>query len=546
MFALTRFLVFFISIFTFVTALPVVAQPVVELQTQLAFPYQVRDRSITSLAVGSVNNLYLSLEAVCPRDEVVQIEVEMPQGFAAQGLPAGWQSGERAGKIILSRSLTAAAYFYSWAELLAIKCDSAVTLGEYTFKAKVTIGAQEAEQLLQVTVLEQTGRVQEKWDLVNILLPVDNEGAYDSRAAQNVLYVNDWSFESLRSRLSGKGAANLNALEAHPAGWFLLEIDNPARDSFVLRAKAELTNKDTGEVLPGLRPVSVSSEEDHAIMIAEEEHASSAMITLSGKPRQSYIIPLYTETDLAAGNYALRVTLEGPERTVEKSLPLEIVVRRNSTVYVLGFSLFCVFSFAVSFFINVRKWLTELGAKGVITVALFAAVAFGGITLPTTFLSDFLHVFLGPFAAFASGLLSGTFYYLLLTALFLLYPQTGTVSCLLLVRFILGALLLGRITPVGVMLFCTQAVILESFLYFLRGQDSQTSVGQRLILALALACADSISTLVNLELMIFFYRLYYASWYIWLYVLVCGFIYTAVGSWLGYALGHRLKNVTGE
>ena len=544
--SLLRSLTVFFSIFVLFAIFPCCAQLAAPDKAEFVFPYNVRDKNVSSIVSGSINNIYLSLEISGQEAKTAYIEIELPKNFQPQALPEGWQSSEYDEKNILKKELEIAPHFDVWVDLLPIKCAVGEKIGDYPLHLTVDIAGKKIEKKVIVNVLGQSSASTERWNVANIVLPVDRDGIYDGRAAQNVFYVSDWDFESLRSRLLGKGAANLNALEAHPAGWFLLEIDNPAHDSSVLRLKAELTDKKTGEILPGLRTAGVLHDDGDFAMTVEEGNASQAMLTLAGQEKQNYVIPIYTETDLTAGSYGLKITVSGPERIIEKTLPLDIVVRRNSTMYVLGFAVICVFSFVVLFSLNVRKWLLTLGAKGVITISLFAAVAFGGITLPTTILNDFLHVFFGPFAAFVSGLLSSTFYYLLLTALFLLYPKTGTVSCLLLVRFLLGALLLGRITPVGIMLLCTQAVILESFLYFMRQQGGFPSIGKRLTLAFVLACADSISTLVNLELMMFFYRLYYADWYIWLYVLLCGFVYTAAGSWLGYALGQRLKSVTGE
>ena len=65
-------------------------------------------------------------------------------------------------------------------------------------------------------------------------------------------------------------------------------------------------------------------------------------------------------------------------------------------------------------------------------------------------------------------------------------------------------------------------------------------------ICLMMGVADALITFVNLEQMMFFYRLYYADWYLALYMLINGLLYSAVGSWLGYKLGLKLRQVMGE
>ena len=43
----------------------------------------------------------------------------------------------------------------------------------------------------------------------------------------------------------------------------------------------------------------------------------------------------------------------------------------------------------------------------------------------------------------------------------------------------------------------------------------------------------------------FFDRLYYADWFIGLYMLMNGLLYSTLGSWMGYRIGSRLKQVMG-
>ena len=64
--------------------------------------------------------------------------------------------------------------------------------------------------------------------------------------------------------------------------------------------------------------------------------------------------------------------------------------------------------------------------------------------------------------------------------------------------------------------------------------------------SLIIGVADAFITMINLEQLMFFYRLYYADWYIGLYMLINGVLYSSIGSWFGYKAGIKLQQVMGE
>ena len=65
-------------------------------------------------------------------------------------------------------------------------------------------------------------------------------------------------------------------------------------------------------------------------------------------------------------------------------------------LFAVGFSFLCFLIVCLNAQ-NLKKCIFNIGAKGAITIALFAAVAFGSIVVPTTLLGDVLH---GCFRAF--------------------------------------------------------------------------------------------------------------------------------------------------
>ncbi len=522
------------------------------LTADAVFPYHIADTPKT-LPAGSVNPCYLVLANRQARPEIALLQLALPDGISAIKRD-DWLLTEHDGKRILSKQVELAADYEQWFDLIYLKTNEQMAPGQYALTLVIDASSGRQEKVIPFTAVErkalpeqaQKTQKQSDWRITQLVLPVDHDGLQDERAAENVITISDSNLEDLKNSLTGRGATNWAAIEHHPVGYLLLKMDNPNLDTQMLRLRAWLCDRASSQAVPGLRPAGKlsDSEQENAAQIGDESGgASTALIALTGKATEQFVIPLYADESLRQGEYILQVSLESGDKRQEASSPLRIVMRRGNSLAVLLFSGLCVLAFAGLFAAKIQYWLCRLGPKGVITVALFASAAFGSISIPTTLFGDLLHLLLGPFSGLASGLLSGTLLYLLLTALLMLYPGIGTIALMLLLKWLLGALLFGRLTPVGLAICCTQIVLLESVVAAIH-QAGQSN--NRIMLALSLGLADAAGTFVSMELMMFFYRLYYADWYIWLYVLVSGFLYSAVGSLMGSRIGKKLCQVTGE
>ena len=94
---------------------------------------------------------------------------------------------------------------------------------------------------------------------------------------------------------------------------------------------------------------------------------------------------------------------------------------------------------------------------------------------------------------------------------------------------------------------CVNVAILETLLYlsgFYRRQE--LSKGYMLFICLLMGVGDALVTFVNMEQMMFFYRLYYADWYLALYMLVNGLVYSSIGAWLGAKTGSKCSRLWGN
>lgn len=533
-------------------------------QLEAVYPYHLDQREAQVVQGGSTLPLYINIKSFdVPVEQKVRLRVQLPAGFTL--LPnAKWrteQDGE--GLTAVSDWLLPADFGQSF-DLLYLVSPPGAERG--TRQLRLEVAGPDWRQERQLTFSyepEQAGAASQSaaapgnkpdrskfnWYIQSVTLPVDNLGNRDDRAAEGVLYIRDTALEGFRSRMTGDGATNWSAVFNHPATFVLLELRNPQQDVQLLRFRAELVDKLTGAWQPGLCTAGKNNENSENGWAGEvgSSEATTALLSLDGKKAQSFIIPLYVDYfSVLEGDYSLRVTVSGNGQEKVQEVPLTIAKRHNLGAAAVGFAGLCSLVVLLSLR-RLRRCIGQLGARGAITVALFAALAFGGITLPTTLLGDVLHVLLGPFAGFVTGLLSGVLQYLLVMALLVLFRVPGVLALMYLLKYLLAGLMFGHFTPLGFLSVCVNIAVLELVLQlcgFYRRRE--LTVGYLLLVSLLLGVGDAVVTLVNMEQLMFFYRLYYADWYLALYMLINGLLYSSVGAWLGARTGAKLQQVMGE
>lgn len=537
------------------------------LELNAIYPYSMTDKTQAVVKGESTNPLYICLTSKdIPEVTNAKVIVELPEHFSALE-SRGWKVSDKQASI----AWIIPAHYGRGFDLLYIKADNAAENGEYNISVKVDAGKNAIEKQIPFKFQQSPSAVDQNrtlqaapnkknrkqkvdksqfnWYIQSVNLPVDSQGNKDDKVSEGVVYIRDTALEGFRNRIVGDGVTNWSAVFAHPACHLLLDMRNPQQDVRVLKFQAELLDKKTGALVPGLCTTGKVSEDNESGWAAET-HAkdmTTALISLDGKKMQTFILPIYVDyLRILEGDYTLRVTVSGNGQEKITELPLTITKKHNLGLAMVGVA-FASFLLVLFFAKKITNCIFVIGAKGAITVALFAAIAFGGITLPTTVFGDFLHVFLGPFSGLITGLLSGVFQYLLIMALIVLYRKPGVLALMFIVRFLLSGLMFGHFTPIGVLSCCVNIVILEMVLYF-SGFYSKKELSRSymIYICLAMGISDAAITFVNLEQLMFFYRLYYADWYLALYMIINGFLYSSLGSWFGYHTGTKLRQVMGE
>ncbi len=530
------------------------------MKLEAVYPYHLEKKGIEIVYEESTVPLYVNIVNFgndAPTE--TEVKITLPKGFkpVADGK---WHTQTIGDNTIVTTKWQLPQDYGQTFDLLYVEAQEDVPFGNKQVLVEAKSGAWQESKLLSFTYEAGQKAVAEipkgkkkldkkkfNWYIQSITFPVDNLGLKDDRAEAGVIYVRDTSLEGFRNRMTGEGATSWSSVFNHPAAHLLLELRNPQSDVRVLKFKAELTDKNTGEPVPGLCVAGSVDEESQGWQERNKANdATTALISLDGNKAPRFILPLYIDyLNVLEGEYNLRITLSGGGQEKLYEAPIVIAKKHSIGLFAVGFAFTCL-ALVLAFSYKIKNTIYAIGAKGAITVALFAAIAFGGITLPTTILGDLLHVFLGPFSGLVTGLLNGVLQYLLIVSLLVLFRAPGVLSLMFVVKFMLSGLMFGHFSPLGVLSCCVYIVVLEATLYFSGFYKNDAKGNYMLLLCFMLGAADAFITFINLEQMMFFYRLYYADWYLALYMLINGLLYSSVGSWLGYKTGLKLRQVMGE
>lgn len=530
---------------------------------EAVYPYNLDKSAAHVVHGGSTMPLFINITGFdVPHEQPAHLRVILPEGFKALANDK-WRLGSADGRQTAEADWVLPADFGQSFDLLYIQPQADLARGAKQLLVEVSgEGWNERKELsfdyepaaaaavaAEPTQGKKLDRSKFNWYIQSVTLPVDNLGNKDDRAAEGVVFIRDTTLEGFRNRMTGDGATNWSAVFNHPATFLVLDMRNPQRDVRLLKFKAELIDKKTGKVMPGLCTAGKNNEDSEHGWAGDtgSVNETTALISLDGKKTQAFIIPLYVDYfTVLEGDYSLRVTVSGNGQEKVQEVPLTIAKKHNLGLLAVGFSFICLLA-VLAFSYKLKGCIYRIGARGAITVALFAALAFGGITLPTTLIGDLLHVFLGPFSGLVTGILSGMLLYLLVVALLVLFRAPGVLTLMYFVKYMLAGLMFGHFTPLGLLSMCVNVAILETLLYlsgFYRRQE--LGKGYMLFICLLMGVGDALVTFVNMEQMMFFYRLYYADWYLALYMLVNGLVYSSIGAWLGAKTGSKLQQVMGE
>jgi len=262
-------------------------------------------------------------------------------------------------------------------------------------------------------------------------------------------------------------------------------------------------------------------------------------------------LPLYVDRDALRGRSWSRrlsvVPLGADQPVVEVTAPL--LLRRASTATWLGLLLAAgtaTLGWGGMLWWG-RRWLARQPTSDLVTVGLFGALSYvvaGALQV----VGYGVAAVLGPLAPLVTGLPDAALRACLLATLVTLLPRPGVVALATVTGALLRGLTLGSFHPVDLLYVGSSAFWLESALWGvgLTRAGAWRDRGRRtrwLLTSMAFGSANVGAVATGLCVAAALYRLYYATWYVVLLLLVPGLLYVVIGCWVAVDLAGSLRRV---
>ena len=487
-----------------------------------------------------------------PDEQIVPVKIEAPYYFVPATQHEGWQVLHSAEKTILSTSVNLDGGYGQWFDLLRFTVSVDAMPGLY--HGRITVNGQQQE--FGITVAQEGRMAAAPVAIAGIVLPLDKDGRKDERLDSNTLVLRDRKLDYYKNVLTGKGAANLEIEAVHPVTHMAVEFANPGRQQKLITVSARLLDETTHQPLDGLFTPGTTGEDKDGGAMGGSRDRLEVFAALTGEATQRILMPVYADEQyVAGGRYLLQVVADdGLAQPLVMEIPLTIVKKNLQAMTVTLTAVLVLLAFLTMGLYRLRSVVAQLKTRWLITIALFGAAAFAVVNVPSTLLSDFFHVLLGPFGFLVTGLFTSLFLYMLIVSLVILIPHPGVVSLLTAVRMLLGMLVFGNLSPAGLLSYGVHAFLLEALFYLtgfyakcaMKEKPAGFSFRQMLNVAMICAVADGLASYVAIQSMAFLYRMYYAEWYIYTVMVVNGLVYTSIGAVCGMVLGRRLVRVGGD
>lgn len=375
--------------------------------------------------------------------------------------------------------------------------------------------------------------------ITQITLPLAENGQQDLRYEKDTIVLNNLKANYIKNLLSGKSYSQEEVLTT-PQTYVGVDIKNVGPNENVYLLKLLLRNKADTKNLPGLYMPSAEGT-----MEVGKEFEVKSLIRVKGYENKRALIPLYfDENKVVKGDYVLKAELVLDNKVVSV-MSNKIIVEKsnNSALVMIIMTMLMIIMVIIRVVCKARQTLNEIRIKDYIVIAMLAVVSFVLTSIPGSLLWGVVHIFLGPFASLVTGIFTSVFSAALVVCLLILIPKKGVYTLYVIAHFFLAALILGRMSLVSVLTMGISCILIEYLLNrtgVLEGiKKDQTGFCFLFIFAVV----KGLVSWIDLEITMGLYRLYYANWYIWQNVLICGMFYSYLGAKLGVKIGKLLKSL---
>jgi hypothetical protein len=254
------------------------------------------------------------------------------------------------------------------------------------------------------------------------------------------------------------------------------------------------------------------------------------------------VLPVFVRPEVLPGEYLRQAELRllGSQAVLSSvAAPLWVELTDRPPLYlVLAAVLVTVFALPVLAW-RARSLLGRFANVELIQMALFGSAAFLLVGVPARLLAVGLSAALPVLSPFLLGLYSQIVSAAILGALVVLVPRPGVALLAGGVRFLLNGILFGSLSPVD-LLYAVPALLVSEALLWVCGLTRGRPAGA-VRLALAFAGLGLAGAALELSLEMTLYRLFFADWYVVLFLALNGALYPALGAVFGARLGETLR-----
>ncbi|MEW6380143.1 MAG: hypothetical protein AB1611_11130 [bacterium] len=403
------------------------------------------------------------------------------------------------------------------------------------------------QKVISVKVLNER-ILQQSLGVTDFIIPADEQGLPQKRLKKNTILLHT---ENLLARWLG----GEHHEDPTPSAYAAVGITSKLEDRVNLLARLDFLDPRTRLKVAGFDPVLPQGHEG----LGRRVDGVYQMVCLPPRDQEKVVLPIYARDGMALpGHYLARLSLRhfGTDSIIgHYDYPIEVSSPKWGPLIMTLFSLAAAVGMILLIYLK-RNYFLRLKTRELITIALFGTIIFAVVNVPGTLLWRFAHIFLGPFSFFITGFFHEIIFYMLLTSLVVLIPKPGAITLVIIIKSLMSDLLFGGFSATSFLNMGVAALTLETA-YYLCGLTRRTMGGTascgrlqmpaRTVWITALVCGlgDMLISYVNFNIFMLLYRLYYATWYIAVYLFVSGFLYTLIAVPLGFTLSRRLSIIGG-
>ncbi len=379
----------------------------------------------------------------------------------------------------------------------------------------------------------------ERLALLETVFPAEPTGQPDLARPPGRVTLPSWWWEAAMRRLDlGFRPAD------HQAAWGLAAVRLANRGDDALNVVVESRILDeAGRPVHAFRPRLRESN-------GGVDHVATLM-RIPARGGATTVVPVFVDrSEVVEGSYVHELSVT-PLGSTE---PLHVVRERISVVRgstwasigVVGSAIAAAFGL-VWLAARLPGWLRTWPTSDLTTIALFGSLQLV-VGLAAQVVATVTTAVIGPFSPLLTGIVDDAFRAGLLVVLITLLPRPGTASLSLVVGFLLRVLALGTFTPLDTIYIGASVTWLEGALWLTgltRGGSWREASWTRrwLRLSAAIGASSVLGAMTALSVHVWFYRLFYADWYVVAVLALPSFLYVIAATALAVGFGDALRRV---